>query len=415
MGRGPGDAASHAAAAEAWYASAATDDGTFDGTNDRSSVAGVWRRYGALRNERGKSALREAAEMSSGGGNGERAAADFVLQCAETCYADASIAFEKAKDRVNAALVGLNRAQACRARAAWNLPRGVDGEEKDDRWRLREFESAAGHCRRALQSLRPAAGANPKRGIDRRGNPPETAVSAARSELGKRRARCRARVAATRERSRRRDYMEEAVRVLQQGAADRSPAAVTSLSAAHYHLGSLLADAALATGDGAGAAGSVSGVDGGNKFLPAQRHLERALAGFPPTTAPLDHARLRLRLATLADATGEGVVRGGGGGGAGVGHRESAVGHLLRAGVAFGSAPPGLDGERGWTEARKETEELLLAVLKNLVQCSVGGKRHGVHRELYSRALRGFGGSLRDFASGLGELEEVARLAHVIR
>ena len=176
-----------------------------------------------------------------------------------------------------------------------------------------------------------------------------------------------------------------------------------------------MADAALATGDGTGAAVSASGVDGGNKFLPAQRHLERALAGFPPTTAPLDHARLRLRLATLADATGEGVVRGGGGGGAGVGHRESAVGHLLRAGVAFGSAPPGLDGERGWTEARKETEELLLAVLKNLVQCSVGGKRHGVHRELYSRALRGFGGSLRDFASGLGELEEVARLAHVIR
>ena len=170
LGRGPGDAAGHASAAEAWYASAATD-GTFD-ASDASSAAGVWRRYGALRNERGKAALREAAEMSSGGGNGERAAADFVLQCAETCYADASIAFEKAKDRVNAALVGLNRAQACRARAAWNLPRAVatssrlmeakpelrDGEEKDDRWRLREFEAAAGHCRRALQSLQPAAG-----------------------------------------------------------------------------------------------------------------------------------------------------------------------------------------------------------------------------------------------------------------
>ena len=144
--------------------------------------------------------------------------------------------------------------------------------------------------------------------------------------------------------------------------------------------------------------------------LSARRHLERALAGCPPTTAPLDHARLRLRLAALADATGEGV-----GGAAGVEHRESAVAHLLRAGAAFGSAPPGLDGERGWTEARKESEELLLAVLKNLVQCSVGGKRHGVHRELYSRALRGFGGSLRDFASGLGELEEAARLTQVIR
>jgi tetratricopeptide (TPR) repeat protein len=373
----------------------------------------------------------------SSGGDGEKAAADFVLQCAETCYADASTAFEKAKDRVNAALVGLNRAQACRARAAWNLPRTVAtsrlieaepdprgrGRENDDRWRLGEFEAAAGHCRRALQSLQPAAGSERgsrrQRGIDRKGgNPPPAVVSAARSELGN------AALAAGLELRRLGDVsgaitrMEEAVRVLQ-GAVDRSPAAVASLSAAHYHLGSLLADAALAREDGAGAGvgsfGSVSGVDGGNKFLPAQRHLERALAGFPPTTAPLDHARLRLRLAALADATGEGVVRGGGGGAAGVGHRESAVAHLLRAGAAFGSAPPGLDGERGWTEARKETEELLLAVLKNLVQCSVGGKRHGGHRELYSRALRGFGGSLRDFASGLGELEEAARLAHVIR
>jgi len=431
LGRGPGDAAGHASAAEAWYASAATD-GTFD-ASDASSAAGVWRRYGALRNERGKAALREAAEMSSGG-DGERAASDFVLQCAETCYADASTAFEKAKDRVNAALVGLNRAQACRARAAWNLPRAVatssrlmeakpelggQGQEKDDRWRLREFEAAAGHCRRALQSLQPAAGSDRgcrRRGIDRRGDPPAAVVSAARSELGN------AALAAGLELKRLGDTagaatrMEEAVRVLQ-GAVDRSsPAAVASLSAAHYHLGSLLADAALARGDGAGVSPSHLAVDGGNKFLPAQRHLERALAGFPPTTAPLDHARLRLRLAALADATGEGVVRGGGGGGAGVGHRESAVGHLLRAGAAFASAPPGLDGERGWMEARKETEELLLAVLKNLVQCSVGGKRHGGHRELYSRALRGFGGgSLGDFASGLGELEEVARLAHVIR
>ena len=95
------------------------------------------------------------------------------------------------------------------------------------------------------------------------------------------------------------------------------------------------------------------------------------------------------------------MVRGGGGGGAGVGHRESAVGHLLRAGVAFGSAPPGLDGERGWMEARKETEELLLAVLKNLVQCSVGGKRHGGHRELYSRRCAVSGGSLGILPPGL--------------
>ena len=78
-----------------------------------------------------------------------KAGADFALQCAETCYADASVAFERAKDRVNAALVALNRAQACRARAAWSLPgsretpRGEKGHADDgvppglDGWRLR--------------------------------------------------------------------------------------------------------------------------------------------------------------------------------------------------------------------------------------------------------------------------------------
>ena len=38
-------------------------------------------------------------------------------------------------------------------------------------------------------------------------------------------------------------------------------------------------------------------------------------------------------------------------------------------------------------------------MLKNPVQCSVGGKRDGGHSELYSDATRGFGGSLRNFGA----------------
>jgi hypothetical protein len=62
-----------------------------------------------------------------------------------------------------------------------------------------------------------------------------------------------------------------------------------------------------------------------SRLAAPQRHLERALLGFPPATAPLDHARLRLRLARLADAAANAAVRGGGGAAAGVGHWWGAV------------------------------------------------------------------------------------------
>ena len=412
LGRGPvKDARSHAAAAEACYASAATHGTTSIDTK------GVWRRYGALRNERGKGALREAMEMSVDADDEvNKAGADFALQCAETCYADASVAFERAKDRVNAALVALNRAQACRARAAWSLPRsrettaGEKGRADDgvppglDGWRLREFESAAGHCRRALQSLSRE---------DRNKPPPQGVIAAVRAELGN------ALLASGLEFRRlgvdfdAASRMEEAIRTLQVGCVG-SPAGAASLATAHYHLGGLLADAALARAAETGP-GDEDSHGANNKFLPAQRHLERALVGFPPNTAPLDHVRLRVRLAGLADAAGEGAVRGGGGGVAGVGHREAAAAHLLSSHAAFASAPPGAEGEQGWIDARHQTETMLLAVLKNLVQSSVGGKRHGGHRDLYSRALRGFGTSLREFSSRLRELEDAARVAHVMR
>ena len=48
-------------------------------------------------------------------------------------------------------------------------------------------------------------------------------------------------------------------------------------------------------------------------------------------------------------------------------------------------------------------------MLKNPVQCSVGGKRDGGHSELYEVSGEACG------ISGRRELEEVARLAHVVR
>ena len=68
----------------------------------------------------------------------------------------------------------------------------------------------------------------------------------------------------------------------------------------------------------------------------------------------------------------------------------------------------------GWGKARSGPEELLLAVLRSLVQSSKGCKRHGAHRELYSMALR----SLKQtdaFGACLRELETAARASHVVR
>ena len=64
----------------------------------------------------------------------------------------------------------------------------------------------------------------------------------------------------------------------------------------------------------------------------------------------------------------------------------------------------GEEGDRG----------ALLAVLKNLVQIPMSDTGFTTPR-CTVEALRGFGGSLRDFASGLGELEEAARFTGVIR
>jgi hypothetical protein len=123
----------------------------------------------------------------------------------------------------------------------------------------------------------------------------------------------------------------------------------------------------------------------------------------------LDHVRLRLRLARLADAAANAAVRGGGGAAAGVGHWEVATAQLLGAAEAFQRAPPevgqrtvtaaaGAESDSGvtaavaaaWLDARRGYESLLLAVLRSLVRSSKGGKRHAAHRELYSTALRSF-------------------------
>ena len=200
-------------------------------------------------------------------------------------------------------------------------------------------------------------------------------------------------------------------------------------------------------GGGSSGGGGFMGIGGQSvsRLAAPQRHLERALVGFPPSTAPLDHARLRLRLARLADAAATAAVRGGGGAAAGVGHWEVATAHLLAAAEAFQLAPPeavrvspgpeaaihtsndtsaasssssaaaaAAAAAAAWGGARRGTEELLLTVLRSLVQSSKGGKRHAAHRELYSMALRSLK-QVDTFGACLQELEMAARASHVIR
>ena len=118
-------------------------------------------------------------------------------------------------------------------------------------------------------------------------------------------------------------------------------------------------------GDGARAPTSRGG--GGNKFLPAQRRARPRR--FPRRRPRRWTTRGFVCASTIADATGRG-------GGDFVCACQAA---WSRAGVAFGSAA-GADGERGWTEARKETEELLLAVLKNRSSARSGEATRGSQR-----------------------------------
>ena len=122
-GLGPGDANRHTAAAESWYHAAAT---CATAASDPAGLTNAWRRYGAIRNERGKAELQAAAawrwRLLPGAPGSDAGAAAAALVRAEACYEDAAAAFESARDPVNAALVGLNRAQARRARSTWNLP-----------------------------------------------------------------------------------------------------------------------------------------------------------------------------------------------------------------------------------------------------------------------------------------------------
>lgn len=472
VGLGPGDAARHMAAAESCYAAAAEGSAVL---NDPAGLSNVWRRYGAIRNERGKMGLREAAGLAASAPSNPatmRTNAIFVLDCAEACYSDAARAFESARDPINAALVGLNRAQACRARVAWNLPRrsaggssdgkGSDGSLPDGRdWRLVEFETAATHCRGALASLsrRPSHAPSPPQGV----------AIAVRVELGNallaegllRAELAGGAVAGDASLAVAVARMEEAIRVLQttcggvNGVGRGGGPAAASLATAHFHLGCLLAEAVLSeekyrsdggedsnSGGSPGAGASVGRSVG--RLAAPQRHLERALLGFPAAVAPLDHARLRLQLARVTDAAARAAVRAGGGAVAGVGHWEAAVAHLLGASEAFGQAPaavrwvsagrsdPHDPSERpappreataeaeaaaagAWGDVRREVEVLLLAVLKSLVQSSKGSKRHAAHRELYSGALRWLKEDEGDFARCLRELMETARAAHVVR
>ena len=432
-GLGPGDANRHTAAAESWYHAAAT---CATAASDPAGLTNAWRRYGAIRNERGKAELQAAAaalEASPGGALGSDAgAAAAALVRAEACYEDAAAAFESARDPVNAALVGLNRAQARRARSTWNLPPttpedsnppGPKPETDALEWRLEEFDAAARLCRGALASLsRLSRGGGGVRGV----SVPPGVVAAVRVELAnallaegllrcERGAHESPGSAASGAAAAR---MEEAIRTLQVGVAG-SPAAAATLATAHYHLGVILADAALAADErgGAGsrsAAGTKAGGLGANPgvspLAAPQRHLERALAGFPAEDAPLDHVRLRVRLARLAAAAARAAALAGAGAAGGVRHLEVSLSHLLAAAPAFERRPAipggGKKADAAWSEARRDVVTALLDALEALVRSSKGGKRHAAHRELFSAALRSLGAKKEARENG-GDVDEI--------
>ena len=367
-----------------------------------------------------------------GGAGSDAGAAAAALVRAEACYEDAAAAFESARDPVNAALVGLNRAQARRARSTWNLPPttpedsnppGPKPETDALEWRLEEFDAAARLCRGALASLsRLSRGGGGARGV----SVPPGVVAAVRVELAnalltegllrcERGAHESPGSAASGAAAAR---MEEAIRTLQVGVAG-SPAAAATLATAHYHLGVILADAALAADErgGAGsrsAAGTKAGGLGANPgvspLAAPQRHLERALAGFPAEDAPLDHVRLRVRLARLAAAAARAAALAGAGAAGGVRHLEVSLSHLLAAAPAFERRPAipggGKKADAAWSEARRDVVTALLDALEALVRSSKGGKRHAAHRELFSAALRSLGGKKEARENG-GDVDEI--------
>ena len=141
-----------------------------------------------------------------------------------------------------------------------------------------------------------------------------------------------------------------------------------------------------------------------------QRHLERALAGFPAEDAPLDHVRLRVRLARLAAAAARAAALAGAGAAGGVGHLEVSLSHLLAAAPAFERRPAipggGKKTDAAWSEARRDVVTALLDALEALVRSSKGGKRHAAHRELFSAALRSLGGKKAPRENG-GDVDEI--------
>jgi len=250
-------------------------DWELTGCATAEALRALRRRQAALLNEAGQAGVAAAARRD--------ADAAAVMSDAERSFAAAASTFDAAGDAANAALVRRNLAHAYRQRALLALPRDDCASRADD-WRLAEYAAAADACRAAARGLR------------RREAQPDVwdVVQAELAQALLAEGVLRLRTAGD-------DGPEHAAAVAALTTAAQSLSALGTRAAAdaavaHYHLGDaltrpLLSRAAASRGDRAAAARA--------EALPA-RHLQKALAFFTPASFPADHARIRLKLASLA-------------------------------------------------------------------------------------------------------------------
>lgn len=327
-------------------------DWELTGCATAEALRALRRRQASLHNEAGQAGMSAASRRGFYAGE--------ALDTAERAFAAAASAFDAAGDAANAALVRRNLAHAHRQRALLALPRHADCGADATAWRLAEYASAAEACRAAARGLR------------RRDAQPDV-WDVVQLELSQ----CQLAEGVLRLSTLSSgdgpapdgDAAQHAAAVAALTAAAQAlgalgPRAASDAAVAHYHLGECLSRPLLA-----GAAASASpmrdrAAAARAEALPA-RHLQKALAFFTPATYPADHARIRLKLAALAEAGA---------------HYDRAVTQISAAGAAL---------QAGLPEALETAlDAALLRALQEAARAAPPGPRAERARAAYAAALR---------------------------
>lgn len=327
-------------------------DWELTGCATAEALRALRRRQASLHNEAGQ------AGMSAASRRGADAAA--ALDTAERAFAAAASAFDAAGDAANAALVRRNLAHAHRQRALLALPRHPECCADATAWRLAEYASAAEACRAAARGLR------------RRDAQPDV-WDVVQLEL----AQCQLAEGVLRLSTLSSgdapapdgDAAQHAAAVAALTAAAQAlgalgPRAAADAAVAHYHLGECLSRPLLAGASASASPMRDRAAASRAEALPA-RHLQKALAFFAPATYPADHARIRLKLAALAEAGA---------------HYDRAVVQITAAGAAL---------QAGLPEALQTAlDAALLRALQEAARAAPPGPRAERARAAYAAALR---------------------------